>query len=75
MPSCSSLSFQWDRAWGSLLLSLAPVFGSMIAWMFFGEILTVLQITGIVLTLAGIAWVVSNVELHYLPGGNTRRFV
>jgi len=61
---------------GSLLLSLAPVFGSIVAWMFFGEILTVLQITGIVLTLAGIAWVVaSHEEAPDLPGGNTRRGV
>ena len=43
---------------GSLLLSLAPIFGSLIAWIFFGEILTALQITGIVFALAGIAWVV-----------------
>ena len=61
---------------GSLLLSLAPVFGSIIAWMFFGETLTVLQITGIVLTLAGIGWVVaSHEESPDLPGGNARRGV
>ncbi len=61
---------------GSLLLSLAPVFGSIVAWMFFGEILTVLQITGIVLTLAGIAWVVaSHKEVPDLPSGDTRRGV
>ncbi len=41
---------------GSLLLSLAPIFGSIIAWVFFGETLTPLQITGIVLALAGIGW-------------------
>src|SRR5512139_453600 len=58
---------------GSLLLSLAPVFGSIVAWMFFGETLTVQQITGIALTLAGIAWVVaSHEESPDLPGGNTR---
>jgi uncharacterized membrane protein len=39
---------------GTLLLSLAPIFGSIIAWIFFGEILTPLQITGILLALAGI---------------------
>jgi drug/metabolite transporter (DMT)-like permease len=43
---------------GSLLLSLAPIFGSIIAWVFFGETLTPMQIMGIVLALAGIAWVV-----------------
>jgi drug/metabolite transporter (DMT)-like permease len=61
---------------GSLLLSLAPVFGSIIAWIFFGEILTVLQITGIALTLAGIAWVVaSHEDAPNLPGGNRSRGV
>lgn len=39
---------------GTLLLSLAPIFGSIIAWIFFGETLTPLQITGIVLALAGL---------------------
>jgi drug/metabolite transporter (DMT)-like permease len=43
---------------GLLLLSVAPVFGSIIAWIFFAETLTLLQITGIVVTLAGICWVV-----------------
>ena len=61
---------------GSLLLSLAPVFGAITAWLFFGEILTALQITGIALTLAGIAWVVSSVkEPPGTPGGHTRRGV
>ncbi len=43
---------------GLLLLSVAPVFGSLLAWPLFGETLTVVQITGIVVTLAGIGWVV-----------------
>jgi drug/metabolite transporter (DMT)-like permease len=59
---------------GTLLLSLAPIFGSIIAWVFFGEILTLLQITGIVLALAGIAWVVlSHEEPPDTPHGHTRR--
>ena len=61
---------------GTLLLSLAPIFGSIIAWIFFGETLTALQITGIVLALAGIAWVVTS---HKGPPntahGHTRRGV
>jgi drug/metabolite transporter (DMT)-like permease len=61
---------------GSLLLSLAPIFGAAIAWIFFGEILTLLQITGIVLALAGIAWVVmSHEEPPTTPHGHTRRGV
>src|SRR5918996_5464069 len=55
---------------GTLLLSLAPVFGSVIAWIFFGEILTAFQITGIVIALAGIAWVVlSHKEPPNTPHG------
>lgn len=61
---------------GSLLLSLAPIFGAVIAWIFFGETLTLLQITGIVLALAGIAWVVmSHEEPPNTPHGHTRRGV
>lgn len=61
---------------GTLLLSLAPVFGSIIAWIFFGEVLTTLQVTGIVLALAGIAWVVlSHQEPPDTPRGHTRRGV
>jgi drug/metabolite transporter (DMT)-like permease len=43
---------------GLLLLSLAPVFGAAIAWVFFGQALSLLQIAGVVVTLAGIIWVV-----------------
>jgi drug/metabolite transporter (DMT)-like permease len=61
---------------GTLLLSLAPIFGSIIAWAFFGEILSLLQITGILLALAGIAWVVlSHEEPLDTPHGQTRRGV
>lgn len=61
---------------GSLLLSLAPIFGSIIAWVFFGEILTALQITGIALALAGIGWVVvSHREPPDTPHGHTQRGV
>jgi len=61
---------------GSLMLSLAPIFGSIIAWIFFGETLILSQITGILLTLAGIAWVVlSHEEPPNTPHGRTRRGV
>ena len=61
---------------GSLLLSLAPIFGSIFAWIFFGEILTILQITGIILALAGIGWVVmAHEEPANTPYGHTRRGV
>lgn len=58
---------------GTLLLSLAPIFGSIIAWAFFGETLTPWQITGILLALAGIGWVVmSHQEPENTPHGHTR---
>jgi drug/metabolite transporter (DMT)-like permease len=58
------------------LLSLAPIFGSVIAWVFFGETLVILQITGIVVALAGIGWVViSHEEPANTPHGHTRRGV
>jgi drug/metabolite transporter (DMT)-like permease len=61
---------------GTLLLSLAPIFGSVIAWIFFDERLTALQITGIIVALAGIAWVVlSHEEPPNTPRGHTRRGV
>ena len=61
---------------GSLLLSLAPIFGSVIAWVIFGETLTALQITGIVLALTGIGWVViSHQEPPDTPHGHTKRGV
>jgi drug/metabolite transporter (DMT)-like permease len=43
---------------GLLLLSLAPVFGAAIAWIFFGQSLTLIQIVGIIVTLGGISWVI-----------------
>jgi drug/metabolite transporter (DMT)-like permease len=43
---------------GLLLLSLAPPLGAAIAWIFFGQALDLLQIAGMLITLAGISWVV-----------------
>ena len=43
---------------GLLLLSLAPIFGAGIAWVFFGQALSLLQVAGILVTLGGIIWVV-----------------
>jgi drug/metabolite transporter (DMT)-like permease len=61
---------------GSLLLSMAPIFGSVISWVFFGETLAPMQIIGIVLALAGIGWVVmSHEEPPDTPHGHTKRGV
>ena len=43
---------------GTLMLSLSPVAGVLIAWIFLGEQLAPLAIAGIVLSLAGVALVV-----------------
>ncbi len=43
---------------GLLFLSLSPALASILAWLILGETLGVASVIGIVLTLAGIAWVV-----------------
>ena len=42
---------------GMLMMSLAPLMSAGLAWMFFGETLTGIQMLGVLVTLAGIAWV------------------
>jgi drug/metabolite transporter (DMT)-like permease len=42
-----------------LMMSLAPLMSAGMAWMFFGEVLIGVQMIGVVVTLAGIAWVIS----------------
>jgi drug/metabolite transporter (DMT)-like permease len=42
-----------------LMMSLAPLMSAGLAWVFFGEILTGVQLLGVVVTLAGIAWVIA----------------
>ena len=41
-----------------LVFSLSPIISAVLAWMFLDESLTSLQIIGMVITIAGIAWVV-----------------
>jgi drug/metabolite transporter (DMT)-like permease len=41
-----------------LLMSLAPVIAAIIAWIFLGETLGSIEILGIIVTMAGITWVV-----------------
>ncbi|MGD8405873.1 MAG: DMT family transporter [Anaerolineales bacterium] len=43
---------------GMLMMSLAPLMSAGLAWVFFGEILTGMQMLGVIVTLAGIAWVI-----------------
>lgn len=50
-----------------LLLSLAPVLAALLAWVFLHETLSTFQVFGILLTLAGVIWVVLE------RNGNTRQ--
>ena len=42
-----------------LMMLLSPVFGAFLAWVVLGEVLAVQEIIGILVTISGIAWVVS----------------
>jgi len=58
---------------GLLFLSLSPALATILAWLFLGERLSWGSLLGILLTLAGITWVVleSNAN-HRSPAGDTR---
>lgn len=43
---------------GLLMLSLAPVYSAIIAWLFFGELMLIREWIGVGVTLAGIGWVI-----------------
>lgn len=42
-----------------LMMSLAPLMSAGLAWMFFGETLTGFQMLGVIVTLTGVAWVIT----------------
>ena len=42
-----------------LLLSLVPIFSSLLAWIFLNEVLNNFEIVAIIITIGGISWVVS----------------
>jgi drug/metabolite transporter (DMT)-like permease len=41
-----------------LMMSLAPLMSAGMAWIFFGEMLSGVQMLGVIITLGGIAWVI-----------------
>lgn len=43
---------------GMLMMSLAPLMSAGLAWVFFGETLTAIQMLGVIITLTGITWVI-----------------
>lgn len=57
-----------------LMMSLAPVFGTIIAWFLLSEILSLERILAIIITLGGISWVIlekknnGDRKSHYLKG-------
>jgi drug/metabolite transporter (DMT)-like permease len=55
---------------GMLMMSLAPLMSAGLAWVFFGEILTGMQLFGVIVTLAGVTWVIlrRQSEANLQPG-------
>lgn len=53
---------------GLLLLSLAPAFAALLAWIFLGEILGTGKLLGMLITLLGIMWVVLERRSNNKPG-------
>ncbi len=43
-----------------LLMSLVPIMGALFAWIFLGEVLDIAEIGAVLLTVAGIVWVVAD---------------
>jgi drug/metabolite transporter (DMT)-like permease len=41
-----------------LMMSMAPIIAALVAWLFLGETLKIIEIFGILVTLGGISWVV-----------------
>ncbi|MCK5794876.1 MAG: DMT family transporter [Anaerolineales bacterium] len=51
-----------------LMMSLAPIIAAAVAWIFLGETLSLWQISGILITLIGIGWVVMENNKKQPPG-------
>jgi drug/metabolite transporter (DMT)-like permease len=58
-----------------LLMTLAPLIGALLAWIFLGEALSPLEIGVIILTMGSVAWVVSERNNSNPVGGNPRSYV
>ena len=41
-----------------VIMTTSPIFSTIVSWIILGEVLSALQVTGIALTVAGVAWVV-----------------
>lgn len=60
---------------GMLMMSLAPLLSAGLAWIFFGETLSGVQMLGVLLTLAGVTWVIlrRNSDANVQHGSAPRR--
>ena len=55
---------------GMLMMGMSPVIAALVAWLFLGETLGFYEILGIIITLAGIAWVVLDENGTRINGAN-----
>ncbi len=58
-----------------LMMTLAPVIGALLAWVFLGETLSPLEIGAVVLTVSSVAWVVSEQRNSNSADSNPRSHV
>lgn len=58
-----------------LVFSTSPIFGAILAWIFLGEELTAIQIVGMVISLAGVAWVVTAPQQSITEPNNRRLYL
>ena len=58
-----------------LLMTLVPVIGTMLAWVFLGETLSLLEISAIIVTMSSVAWVVSEQRNSNSVDGNPSNYV
>jgi drug/metabolite transporter (DMT)-like permease len=58
-----------------LLMTLVPVIGALLAWVFLGETLSLLEIAAIIMTVSSVAWVVSEQRNSNSVDGNPRNYV
>jgi drug/metabolite transporter (DMT)-like permease len=57
-----------------LLMTLAPVIGTLLAWVFLGETLSLLEIGAVIVTVSSVGWVVSEQRNPDSTGGNPKSY-
>ncbi len=58
-----------------LMMALAPVIATVLAWIFLGEVLNAQELAGIAITVAGVFWVVSDRSNHNGHEANPRAYL